>query len=84
MAGIVEHRCAWLALIYTNRQNLAARPGFGQLDSAVTHIVTPGLDPGVHRIKGSCEEDGLHRNSGSSELRTIKSGKPDLRCQAQQ
>jgi hypothetical protein len=31
--------------------------------------------------------DGLHRNSGLPELRGImrrKSGKPDLRCQAQQ
>jgi hypothetical protein len=31
--------------------------------------------------------DGLHRNSGLPELRSImrrKSGKPDLRCQARQ
>ena len=50
-----------------------------------TQVVTPGLDPGVHRIKWFIEEDGLHRNSGLPELRTIecrKSGKPDLRCQA--
>ena len=46
-------------------------------------------DPRIHLL---CEEvflkmDGLHRNSGLPELRTIirrKSGKPDLRCQARQ
>ena len=44
-------------------------------------------DPRIHLL---CKEvfakvDGLHRNSGLPELRTIirrKSGKPDLRCQA--
>jgi hypothetical protein len=33
------------------------------------------------------EDDGLHRNSGLPEFRTIKSrnsGKPELRCQARQ
>jgi hypothetical protein len=37
--------------------------------------------------KTFCEMDGLHRNSGLPELRSImrrKSGKPDLRCQARQ
>jgi hypothetical protein len=46
-------------------------------------------DPRIHLL---CEKvfpkmDGLHRNSGLPELRTItrrKSGKPDLRCQVRQ
>src|SRR5262245_6209717 len=46
--------------------------------------VTAGLDPGGHHSskKIFCEADGLHRNSGLPELRTVmrrKSGKPDLR-----
>jgi hypothetical protein len=48
-----------------------------------------GLDPRIHLLakKSSREKDGLHRNSGLPELRSImrrKSGKPDLRCQARQ
>jgi hypothetical protein len=46
-------------------------------------------DPRIHllRKRGFTKMDGLHRNSGLPELRTIirrKSGKPDLRCQARQ
>jgi hypothetical protein len=44
-------------------------------------------DPRIHRKKRFIQADGLHRNSGLPELRTImrrKSGKPDLRCQARQ
>jgi hypothetical protein len=43
-------------------------------------------DPRIHR-KNSFEADGLHRNSGLPELRSIvrhKSGKPDLWGQARQ
>jgi hypothetical protein len=48
-----------------------------------------GLDPRIHllRKKVFAKMDGLHRNSGLPELRSImrrKSGKPDLRCQARQ
>jgi len=48
-----------------------------------------GRDPRIHllRKKGLTKVDGLHRNSGLPELRSIirrKSGKPDLRCQARQ
>jgi hypothetical protein len=42
-------------------------------------------DPRIHRKKKRfIQGDGLHRNSGLPELRSImrrKSGKPDLRCQ---
>jgi hypothetical protein len=46
-------------------------------------------DPRIHllREKLFTKMDGLHRNSGLPELRSImrrKSGKPDLRCQARQ
>jgi hypothetical protein len=45
-------------------------------------------DPRIHLLrKSSSQNDGLHRNSGLPELRSImrrKSGKPDLRCQARQ
>ena len=46
-------------------------------------------DPRIHllRKKVLTKMDGLHRNSGLPELRSImrrKSGKPDLRCQARQ
>src|SRR5262245_36630785 len=45
-------------------------------------------DPRLHHLrKNFCEGEGLHRNSGLPELRSImrrKSGKPDLRCQARQ
>jgi hypothetical protein len=43
--------------------------------------------PRIHRKKNFIQSDGLRRNSGSPELRSImrrKSGKPDLRCQARQ
>jgi hypothetical protein len=45
--------------------------------------------PRIHllRKKSLTKMDGLHRNSGLPELRSIirrKSGKPDLRCQARQ
>jgi hypothetical protein len=48
-----------------------------------------GLDPRIHPIRKKIftKIDGLHRNSGSPELRSMmrrKSGKPDLRCQARQ
>jgi hypothetical protein len=48
-----------------------------------------GLDPRIHlvRKKSFTKTDGLHRNSGLPELRSImrrKSGKPDLRSQARQ
>jgi hypothetical protein len=47
-----------------------------------------GLDPRIHPLgKKFAKLDGLHRNSGLPELRSImrrKSGKPDLRCQARQ
>jgi hypothetical protein len=48
-----------------------------------------GLDPRIHllRMKVFAKMDGLHRNSGLPELRSImrrKSGKPDLRCQPRQ
>jgi hypothetical protein len=51
--------------------------------------VMRGLDPRIHllRKKVFAKMDGLHRNSGLPELRSImrrKSGKPDLRCQARQ
>jgi hypothetical protein len=46
-------------------------------------------DPRIHRLREKLftKMDGLHRNSGLPELRSImrrKSGKPDLRCQARQ
>jgi hypothetical protein len=45
-------------------------------------------DPRIHLLRKSfSQSDGLHRNSGLPELRSImrrKSGKPDLRCQARQ
>jgi hypothetical protein len=46
-------------------------------------------DPRIHPLlqKVFTKTDGLHRNSGLPELRSImrrKSGKPDLRCQARQ
>jgi hypothetical protein len=46
-------------------------------------------DPRIHPLcaKAFTKMDGLHRNSGLPELRSImrrKSGKPDLRCQARQ
>jgi len=42
-------------------------------------------DPRIHLLckKGFMKMDGLHRNSGMPELRSIKrskSGKPDLLC----
>jgi hypothetical protein len=56
-----------------------------------------GLDPRIHRLRKSIhrlrkkslvESDGLHRTSGMPEVRItikgLKSGKPDLRCQARQ
>jgi hypothetical protein len=49
-----------------------------------------GLDPRIHllREKVLTKIDGLQRTSGLPEFRTIirclKSGKPDLRCQARQ
>jgi hypothetical protein len=48
-----------------------------------------GLDPRIHLLRKKLvpKMDGLHRNSGLPELRSImrrKSGKPDLRCQARQ
>jgi hypothetical protein len=51
--------------------------------------VMRGLDPRIHllRKKVFAKMDGLHRNSGLPELRSImrrKAGKPDLRCQARQ
>jgi hypothetical protein len=45
-------------------------------------------DPRIHLLREKfLKMDGLHRNSGLPELRSImrrKSGKPDLRCQARQ
>jgi hypothetical protein len=46
-------------------------------------------DPRIHllREKLFTKIDGLHRNSGSPELRKItrrKSGEPNLRCQTRQ
>jgi hypothetical protein len=40
-------------------------------------------DPRIHRKKRFIQADGLHRNSGLPELRSImrrKSGKPDLQA----
>jgi hypothetical protein len=52
-------------------------------------FVMPGLDPGHPSSSQNVftKFDGLHRNSGLPELRSVirrKSGKPDLRCQARQ
>jgi len=48
-----------------------------------------GLDPRIHLLskKIFSKVDGLHRNSGLPEFRSLdrrKSGIPDLRCQARQ